>query len=271
MKRHTIVRILAGIILACFALTCLSALTPEQTEALSILKAKYGNSTTVRFKKSDNVILDNIAFRLAFPELKDIQAAQSKADSLINELEPYLQVSTIAMDSVSCKMNKLNHSESVYDVVYYQRKFGEFSFEGNTPCLRISLQRGQYISIFNSLVYDFKIPKPPYLGNAKAEQIADSTYWEDITIYKQSRDENTLTQHKNSRQIGSISKFPDYKTKEELGLNRQSTTLNVSETRKPDGTEDYRLAYRIVYTDGFVVKVDAKTGDVLYHMNTAAY
>jgi hypothetical protein len=271
MNSQKLFQAVAGIILFCFALSFLSALTPEQTEAFNILKVKYGASTTVRFRPTDSVILDNLAFRLAYPELKDIQSAQSKADSLFTELEPYLKISTIAMDSVSCFMRQLNQTESVYDIVYYQRKFGKFSFEGNTPCLRISLQRSQYVSIFNSLIYNFKVPKPPYLGNAKAEQIADDTYWSDLRVYKQSRDDDTLDKHKNSRQIGSISKFPDYKAKEELSLNRQPTTLNVSLTHKPNGTEDYRLAYRIVYNDGFVVKVDANTGKVLYHMNTKAY
>jgi hypothetical protein len=271
MKRPTLVRFLIGMILSLFFVTCLSALTSEQTTALGILKAKYGDSITVRFRPSDDVILDNLAFKSAFPEVQDIPSAQSKADSLFTELEPYLKLSTIVMDSVQCKMKKLNQTESVYDVTYYQRKFGEFSFEGNTPSLRISLQRGQYISIFNSLIYGFKIPKPPYLGNAKAEEIADNTYWQDLKTYKQSRDDNALTQHKNSRQMGNKANYTDYKTKEELSLNRISTALIICQTHKPDGTEDYRLAYKIVYNDGFVVKVDAKTGDILYHMNTAAY
>jgi hypothetical protein len=234
--------------------TCLSALTPAQTEVLAKLKAKYGKGVKVEFYNSNSTILRSMWFEIKYTKYRGEKTYISAANSIIKELEPYLQSRTVEMNPAQCKFN---------EVTYSQKKFGDFNFEEQSAILRICL-RNTYVLIGNTLIYDFQLPKPPYISKDRALEIADSTYWKYL-----GRDTNQIKMN----DVGPGFEFIEYKIKKfsDLKAYRQEDILLICMGIKSNGDIFYRLAYKVTYSQGYVVKICAKTGEAIFHQDTIIY
>jgi uncharacterized membrane protein YkoI len=209
---------------------CLTAETPQQQQAITQLKAKFGAEANIEFQSGKNLIR-TVQWHYHENVVTDLAAARAKAEQLFAEMEPYTHITMSDVDSVMQKDVGLTKKNLV--IYYYQKKFGDINFE-QTPYLFFSFEENGRYSLGTNFIYDFVLPERPYVSYERLEEIARNEY-EGIILDDNAYGKDYTLHHRIDLYLCKFEK---------------------------DNQTFYKVAYRITFPF-YTIYVDAKNGEVI--------
>jgi hypothetical protein len=169
-------------------------------------------------------------------------AARTEADKLLKGIRPYTHVTMKQIESVDREY--ADYNPKALEIIYIQKNIWGIDFEKNPSITFIFYETGG-VKIENTFIYDFVLPKRPYITKEQAEEFAKAEF---IKVSNRRFHSNSTKDDENT-----ITNLP-----------RHDIGLYICKFQKDRNVEYYKVAYCfMIYGTICSIYIDAKTGNVL--------